>query len=122
MQIGELSRRSKVPVRMLRHYEHKGLLAPSRSSNGYRAYEEADVDRAVLVSSLVRSGLPTRLILPLLASNAHTTYGRLDQDLRDLLVSERDRLDSRITCMTLSRDTVARYLADNQASPAGANT
>ena len=66
MRIGELAARSGVAVRMLRHYEQKGLLAPRRAANGYRDYDERDVEQAVLVSSMVRSGLPTRLIVPLL--------------------------------------------------------
>ncbi|RAF05736.1 MerR family transcriptional regulator, partial [Burkholderia multivorans] len=36
MRIGEVSRRSGVSARMLRHYETLGLVTPSaRGSNGY---------------------------------------------------------------------------------------
>ncbi len=38
MKIGELSRRTGVPTRMLRYYEEQGLLRPERADNGYRSY------------------------------------------------------------------------------------
>ncbi|MGI5520237.1 MerR family DNA-binding transcriptional regulator [Micromonospora sp. CA-259024] len=43
VRIGELSKRSLVPVRMLRYYEERGLLSPQRGTNGYREYSESDV-------------------------------------------------------------------------------
>ncbi|MCZ7438655.1 MerR family DNA-binding transcriptional regulator [Micromonospora sp. WMMC241] len=115
MRIGELSRRTRIPIRMLRYYEERGLLAPRRTPSGYRHYEEADVGRATLVSSLIRSGLPTRLILPLLrddqappATGGDT--GADEGELVALFTAELDRLDSRIACMSLSRDAVRRHL------------
>lgn len=46
MQIKEMSERSGVPVKTIRYYEQIGLLPPAqRSPNGYRLYEETDVDR-----------------------------------------------------------------------------
>ena len=112
MRIGELSRRCKVPVRMLRYYEERGLLMPQRGSNGYREYVEADVDRAMLVSSLVRSGLPTSLIIPLLRGGAECD----DADLADLFAAESARLQQRINCMTLSRDAIEAHLRTMRGS------
>ncbi len=46
MNIGELSRVSKVPTRTIRYYEEIGLIPEAvRGSNGYRHYEQKDVDR-----------------------------------------------------------------------------
>jgi DNA-binding transcriptional MerR regulator len=106
VRIGELSRRCRVPVRMLRYYEERGLLVAGRGSNGYREYTEADVDRATLVSSLVRSGLPTRLIIPLLGGGAE----RAGDGLAELFAAESARLKQRIDCMTLSRDAIEEHL------------
>lgn len=45
-QIGELSASTEVPEKTIRYYEEIGLLPPARrSANGYRAYDEADVER-----------------------------------------------------------------------------
>ena len=108
MRIGELSARSGVPVRMLRYYEEKGLLSPDRAPNGYRAYDERDVARAGLVTSMIRSGLPTKLIIPLL--NEEGDAHDIAQDVVALLRAEAVRLDSRIACMSLSRRTIQDYL------------
>jgi DNA-binding transcriptional MerR regulator len=109
MRIGELSRRTEVPVRMLRYYEQQGLLSPERADNGYRSYTEADVERAMLVRSLIRSGMPTKLIVPLLQRPEPGSPP--DRTVLDLMQDELDRLNSRISCLTLSRDTVAAYVA-----------
>ena len=111
MRIGELSARSGVPVRMLRYYEEKGLLSPARGANGYREYDDGDVRRAGLVSSMIRSGLPTKLIIPLLQQRcgARDVDGP-DEDVVALLDAEAARLDSRIACMSLSRRAIQEYL------------
>lgn len=101
--------------RMLRYYEERGLLTPERAPSGYRHYRETDVERATLVSSLIRSGLPTKLIIPLLrddqpgpTAGVESTAG--DDGLTALFAAELARLESRIACMSLSRDTVRRHL------------
>lgn len=56
--IGELSRRSGVSVRMLRHYDRIGLVSPSgRSGAGYREYADADVRRLFQAEALRTLGL-----------------------------------------------------------------
>ena len=118
MRIGELSARSGVPVRMLRYYEEKGLLAPGRAANGYREYGEGDVTRAALVTSMIRSGLPTKLIVPLLRQQGETADADPDGEVVALLRAEAARLDARIACMSLSRGTIQDYL-DRIAVSAG---
>ncbi|MEV7328166.1 MerR family transcriptional regulator [Micromonospora sp. NPDC093244] len=115
MRIGELSRRTQIPIRMLRYYEERGLLAPQRTPSGYRHYQESDIDRATLVSSLVRSGLPTRLILPLIRDKQpDPMHGDEpddgDDDLIALFAAEFARLDSQVKCMSLSRNAVQQHL------------
>src|SRR4051812_35065808 len=104
MRIGELARKTRVPVRMLRYYEERGLLAPTRSSNGYRVYGDEDVARVTLVSSLVRSGLPTKLIVPLVLHTADGSPGGCSPaQLIAAFEDEAARLDAKIACLTLSR-------------------
>ncbi|MFI6761293.1 MerR family transcriptional regulator [Micromonospora sp. NPDC050417] len=111
MRIGELAKRSLVPIRMLRYYEERGLLSPVRGANGYRDYSESDVTRAVLVSSLIRSGLPTKLIIPLLQDGSPgQTPSAVDESLEGLFAAELARLDGKIACMNLSRNAVHKHL------------
>ena len=113
MRIGELARRTGVPTRMLRYYEQQGLLEPGRAANGYREYAEADVERVQRVRSLVRSGMPTRLIAPVVDMQAglpgwtdsctETVAAELARELRSI--------EDKLACLTLSRDTIRDHLA-----------
>ena len=75
------------------------------------------------MSSLVRSGLPTRLILPLLrdrhpnpVDGDETDDG--DDDLVALFAAELARLESQVKCMTLSRNAVQQHLRRLQGAQA----
>jgi DNA-binding transcriptional MerR regulator len=58
MLIGEVSERSGVSSRMLRHYDALGLVAPSaRTVGGYRDYSVADLERLVQVEGLRTLGM-----------------------------------------------------------------
>ncbi|MFF0814905.1 HEAT repeat domain-containing protein [Rhodococcus sp. NPDC003318] len=58
MLIGEVSRRSGVSARMLRHYDRLGLVQPTgRTSGGYREYSPDDIRRLFHVESLRTLGL-----------------------------------------------------------------
>lgn len=53
MQIGEVSERTGLSLRTIRHYEDMGLVAPTaRSKGGFRLYGEADVHRLLLVKKM----------------------------------------------------------------------
>lgn len=58
MLIGEVSRRSGISTRMLRHYDALGLVQPTgRTNSGYREYSDSDVRRLFHVESLRTLGL-----------------------------------------------------------------
>ncbi|MDH6678772.1 DNA-binding transcriptional MerR regulator [Rhodococcus sp. LBL1] len=58
MLIGEVSRRSGVSTRMLRHYDSLGLVQPTgRTSGGYREYSADDIRRLFHVESLRTLGM-----------------------------------------------------------------
>ncbi|MCT1477658.1 MerR family transcriptional regulator [Microbacterium sp. p3-SID336] len=59
MRIGEVSARSGISARMLRHYDRIGLLTPAaRTSGGYRDYTEQDLRRLVHIENLRSLGIP----------------------------------------------------------------
>ncbi|MBY6202690.1 Cu(I)-responsive transcriptional regulator [Maritalea mobilis] len=43
MNIGDVAARAGLPAKTIRYYEEIGLIAPDRSSNGYRKFSEAHV-------------------------------------------------------------------------------
>lgn len=58
MLIGQVSRRSGVSTRMLRHYDAVGLVKPTgRTSGGYREYSTDDIRRLFQVESLRTLGM-----------------------------------------------------------------
>ena len=61
MKVSELAKRSGVTPSAIRFYEAEGILpAAKRSGSGYRDYDEADVCRVRVLSSLRSLGLDIR--------------------------------------------------------------
>lgn len=50
LQIGEVSTRTELSIKTIRHYENVGLVTPSaRSTGGFRLYTAEDVDRLLAI-------------------------------------------------------------------------
>lgn len=113
MKIGELSSRTGVPPRMLRYYEQQGLITPGRSDNGYRDYAEAQVDRVQRVRSLIRTGVPTRLIAAVLDLEEpdNDWSDSCSQEFAETLALELRAIEEKIACLQTSRGTISDYLA-----------
>ncbi|WP_019925880.1 MerR family transcriptional regulator [Nocardia sp. BMG111209] len=111
MRIGELSRRTGVPERLLRYYEQQGLLRPLRRPSGYREYGEGDVTTVRRIRSLLAAGLNTATIatvLPCLREDEQRLVPNCSSLVADLN-RERDRITAAITELQTSRailDTV----------------
>ena len=56
MKIGELAEASGVSVRSIRHYDQHGMLASSRSGNGYRAFQPVSVNQVKQIQRLIAAG------------------------------------------------------------------
>ncbi len=108
MQIRELAQRTGVSPKAIRYYEAVGVLPPPRRApNGYRVYDEVDVERLRLVAGARRLDLsldeikeiialrergeaPCRVLLDRLREKADEIAGRirelerLEGELRDL--------------------------------------
>ncbi len=116
MKIGELSRRTGVPTRMLRYYEEQDLLHPERAGNRYRCYSASAVYRVQQIRGLLDSGLTTeiiRKILPFLdkPDQIHLHPECLTPEVAGLLRREAERIQQRIDCLTRNRDALHAYLA-----------
>ncbi|MGW2717613.1 MerR family transcriptional regulator [Streptomyces sp. NPDC001492] len=116
MKIGELSRRTGVPTRLLRYYEEQRLLSPDRTENGYRDYGEPSVQDVQQIRGLLDSGLTTemiRAILPYLSGPDEILLPAecLTPETAALLQAHLDRIQARIDCLARNRDRLSAYLA-----------
>ena len=115
MRIGELSSRTGTSRRLLRYYEEQGLIAPDRSANGYREYDQRLVDRVVQIRGLLAAGLPTRIIKQILPCLDQPGILVCADDASPQMLAalelELDRLSARIATLTRNRDAVTGYLA-----------
>ncbi|MFJ6737804.1 MerR family transcriptional regulator [Streptomyces sp. NPDC091279] len=116
MRLGELSRRTGVPARLLRHDEEQGLLTPDRAENGYRDYGESAVRDVQQIRGLLDSGLSTemiRAILPFLSGPGEILLPSvcLTDETAALLQAHIDRIQARIDCLARDRDRLSACLA-----------
>ncbi|MFJ9377016.1 MerR family transcriptional regulator [Streptomyces sp. NPDC101455] len=116
MKIGDLSRRTGVPTRLLRYYEEQDLLHPDRTENGYRFYGEPAVRDVQQIRGLLDSGLTTemiRAILPYLSGpdEIHVPADCLTPETAALVSDHVDRIQARIDCLARNRDRLSAYLA-----------
>lgn len=108
MRIGELSKRTGVDERLLRYYEKQGLLHPSRAANGYRSYQESDVELVRWIRRLLAAGLSTATIVEFQScvngdgSSAATDCRHLSERLR----AERERINAAIADLEANRATL----------------
>lgn len=59
MRIGELSKKTGVSVRSIRHYEKKKLIFPKRLQNGYREFDESAIEDIRTIQLYLGLGLNT---------------------------------------------------------------
>lgn len=122
MSIGEFSSRSRLSVRMLRHYGEHGILVPAEvdPGSGYRRYAQEQLPEAAHVRRLRDVGFTVSAISVLLAARGTESYRQAlhlhRQTLRDELRAARERLalidqlldteGSTMSNITISRETV----------------
>ncbi|WP_438295999.1 MerR family transcriptional regulator [Streptomyces sp. HUAS TT7] len=116
MKIGEAARRSGVSPRALRYYEEEGLIESGRSSNGFRDYCPATIERVRVVRSLLDTGLSVRLVrevMPYLAQVSRE--GRVCPEFLAEVREYRDRLAARIAQLSATQSALDAFLDENGA-------
>ncbi len=77
MRIGELSAKAGVNIQTIRFYERQKLVRePSRTSSGYRAYAEADLERVRFIKRCQGLGFTLREVRELIATHAPNQSSR----------------------------------------------
>lgn len=122
MSIGDFSSRSRLSVRMLRHYGEHGILVPAEVDpvSGYRRYSEGQLEEAAHVRRLRDVGFTVSAMSVLLAARGTESHRRalalqreaLDGELRAarerlaLIDQLLDQEGSVMPAITVSRETV----------------
>ncbi|MEW2355357.1 MerR family transcriptional regulator [Spirillospora sp. NPDC029432] len=123
MKIGELSRETDVPVRLLRYYEEQGLLASRRSPGGHRHYGPEAPAAVARIRALLAAGLPTRVIRELMPCFAGDGT-ELQACVLDHIETQMADLDSRIADLTRARTALGEIhrASTRTLAAAGAGT
>lgn len=105
--IGDLARRTGLPVRTIRFYSEIGVVPESaRSPAGYRRYDHEAVTRLDLVRTLRELGLPLETIRALLAAQT---------SMSQVAAAHVDKLDLQIRTLRLRR-AVLRAVAKTETT------
>lgn len=112
LRIGVFSRLTAISVRMLRHYQEQGVLAPARIDpfTGHRFYSAAQLTDAHWVARLRDAGLPVSEI-------GEVMKNRVDPDrLRTIMSRHGERLATeraRLNVMSSAFDRISAYLQES---------
>jgi DNA-binding transcriptional MerR regulator len=111
MRIGELAARAGTTTRTLRYYESRGLLPARRDGNGYRAYDEGDLELLRQIRVLRDFGFELEETRPFVEC-LRAGHPQGDSCPASLAVYRRklDELDSLIGELAAVRATVAAQL------------
>jgi DNA-binding transcriptional MerR regulator len=107
---GALARLAGVSKDTLRHYERKGLLAPRRSSNGYREYPQEALGRV----HLVQRALSVGFTLDELSRLLHIRYqgGAPCRQVRALAAAKLESMEVQLRDLTTLRDHLRELIGE----------
>jgi len=118
MRIGELAQRAGVSQKAVRYYERLGLIAPVRSNNGYRDFDDDDLRVVAEIRELAASGIAPGKAAPFVecldAGHEHS------DECPASLAAYRDgiaELDRVIASLTARRETLVRKLNEGASRP-----
>lgn len=94
MNIGEVSKAVDLPVKTIRYYEDIGLVTPDRLNNGYRFFDDLDVERLKLVGRARNLGFGVEACRRLLA--LYNDTGRASSDVKQLAIEHLAEIDQKI--------------------------
>ncbi|MFT4111147.1 MerR family transcriptional regulator [Silvibacterium sp.] len=114
MRIGQLSQRTGVSVRAIRHYDAFGLLGPVREANRYRSFMDSDVDRVQLIQLLLGVGFSLaeiRAHAPCWRNGTSSVLDPVpDAELRAFLTRKLAQLDQHIEALATVRSRLQERL------------
>jgi len=110
VNLAELSRETGLPKDTIRFWEKRGLIHPKRSSNGYRVFEQEDIQRINLIKLAKEAGFTLDAISVFLDRilDDQASFS----DLSEILVEQLHRSQEKIRELTQATDKMNHILAE----------
>ncbi len=110
LTIGQLARLTGIQAKNIRYYESIGLLpCPERAVNGYRRYNQADVNRLMLLRRLRLLGVPLAELGPLLSGTPDARCIEVQRQVITLVQARLAALSQEIAELCLLQEQVEQY-------------
>ncbi len=119
MTVGQLARRTGVPIKVLRTYEDLGFLSTlGRSESNYRLFGE-EAERCVKVVQGLRSlGLTLKAIQSLATAHCERPGDLVDGLLQEHLPQALARIEAQISTLQALRHRILEFQAASAGAPA----
>ena len=118
MTIGQLSRRTGVPIKVLRDYEDLGFLSTlGRSESNYRLFGEEAVRCVQVVQSLRSLGLTLKAIRALAAAHCEGPGELVEGLLQEHLPQSLARVEAQISTLQALRQRILEFQAASTGAP-----
>ena len=104
LTVGEVARRSGVPVSTVHFYESKGLIASTRNSGNQRRFESVVLRYIAIIKVAQRTGIPLEEIREAMARFPQDSNKLTPAQWKQLSSQWRANLDERIRKLTRLRD------------------
>src|SRR6266849_3811888 len=119
MTVGQLARRTGVPIKVLRTYEDQGFLSTlGRSESNYRLFGE-EAERCVKVVQGLRSlGLTLKAIQSLATAHCERPGDLVDGLLQEHLPQALARIEAQISTLQALRHRILEFQAASAGAPA----
>jgi DNA-binding transcriptional MerR regulator len=113
MNIGALSKLTSASPRSIRHYEKMELLAPNRSDNGYRVYNNSHIKIINEIQWLLEAGITLKNIKYIVPCTLQKTEILMCKDLQNLFITEMSNIDIKIKSLLKSKKILNKTLKNS---------
>lgn len=123
MKIGELSQKTGVSARSIRHYEKKNIIKSVRLDNGYREFDESAVERIRIIQLYLGLGLTTEQIENILGcEDAGPVEYSFCQEMLELYQEKIDQVDKQISALETVKLGLGRQIEQMKERRVSAKT
>ncbi|WP_116132826.1 Cu(I)-responsive transcriptional regulator [Tropicimonas sp. IMCC34043] len=108
MNIGDVARLSGLPAKTIRYYEDIGLVAPLRSTNGYRSFRERDLHKLAFLGRARSLGFTIEDCRGLL--ELYEDSSRASADVKKIAREHLERIDAKVEELLAMRKTLSHLV------------